>query len=305
LKRLLTAIVCFWLTLIIMCPGSCEPSAEQDFGLATAKPLAVAKTVTVPAKKALKPVARRAKRARPVRRAIHRPVAAKAVAPKKPIATAAKPATPIASNPQINAKAVSTPAQPAVQTPVPAAAPAPVVQAKTAPVREDKIALLLKQKEEPKPVAQTTGDWAKTGLRAAVSLAFVLALAYVTILALKRLSDKRESGPRGSKNLEIVDTLKLNTNSSIHLINVRGKTLLIGSTAGQINVLTEVEADESAEDPQTDKRFAEYLDKYYNGSKYAGPATRMAGMLRDATQHLRGRQPNISNKIGVGDSDES
>jgi flagellar biosynthetic protein FliO len=299
-----------------MCPGSCEPSAEQDFGLATAKPAAVAKpsdivkpsaigkTVTAPAKTAPKPVAHRARKARRVRRAIHRPVVAESAALKQ-TATAAEPATPITSNPQPSAKAVSTPAQPAVQTHVPSAAPVTAVPAKTAPVREDKIALLLKQEKEPKPAVQTTGDWAKTGFRAVVSLAFVLALAYVTILALKRLSDKRESGPRGSKSLEIVDTLKLNTNSSIHLINVRGKTLLIGSTAGQISVLTEVEADESAEDPQTDKRFAEYLDKYYNGSKYAGPATRMAGMLRDATQHLRGRQPNVSGKIGAGDNDGS
>ena len=240
-------------------------------------------------------MAHQARKARSVRPAARRPVAAKAVVQKNQTTTAAKPVP-------INTTAEAKPALIKTTT----AAPAPVVpangdMAETTPVREDKIALLLKQEEEPKPVAQTTGDWAKTGFRAILSLAFVLALAYVTILALKRISGKRETGPRGSKNLEIVDTLKLNTNSSIHLINVRGKTLLIGSTAGQINVLTEVEADESAEDPQTDKRFAEYLDKYYDGSKYAGPATRMSGMLRDAAQHLRGRQP----KIGVGDSDES
>ncbi len=293
-------LIGLWLALLIICPGFCEPSAEQDFGLATAKPAPAVVTAPAPAKKVEAPAKPKPKKLHRAHRVVRRP-AAKAIAPKAqvsaPTNTVAvqKPAVPAPSTPQPIVKPMTTPPAAPVK-PVPTTAEKP---------REDKIALLLKEAEERKPAPQSGTDWAKTGLRTILSLAFVLALAYVTILMLKRLSDKRDSKPQGSKNLEIVDTLKLNTNSSIHLINVRGKTLLIGSTAGQINVLSEIESDESAEEPQTDKRFAEYLDKYYNDGKYAGPATRMAGLLRDAAQHLRGRQPNVAAKINTGDSDES
>ena len=315
MKRLVTALIGFWLALLIMCPGFCETTVEQDFGLALGKPAVPAVKAPAPVKKAVKKPAphEATKKAGKVRRPASKPVAAKAVAKKAPVpapmpvvvsapkpapvtATVQKPMVPTAPAPQPKVAAQSAPA-PAVPTST--ATPLP------AKPREDKIALLLKQADEQKPAAQSAGDWAKTGLRTIISLAFVLGLAYITILALKRFSDKRDSRPRSSQKMEIVDTLKLGTNSSIHLVNIRGKTLLLGSTAGQINVLTELEADEPAEDPQADKRFAEYLDKYYNDGKYAGPATRMAGLLRDAAEHLRSRQPNVAAKLDAGDSDES
>lgn len=168
--------------------------------------------------------------------------------------------------------------------------------------------MLLKEESDAKSAPSTTGDWAKTGLRSVLMLAVVLVLAYLTIMALKWLSDRRESPAHSSKDLQLMDTLKLSPGSSVHLINVRGKTLLIGSTAGQINLLSEVESIEESEvAPEKDKRFAEYLDKYYNGSKNAGPATRVAGLLRDATAHIQGRQPHAkgTGRANAGENDES
>jgi len=174
--------------------------------------------------------------------------------------------------------------------------------------RQDKIAMLLNEKDAAKPARQAVGDWLKTGLVTILKLGLVLALAYVTIRALKWLSDKREAAPHSSENMQLLETLKLSTGGNLHLVNVRGRTLLVGCTAGQVNLLSDIGESEAPQpDQAASHRFAEYLEKYYTGPKSAGPATRIAGLLRDCTAHLRRRHPRAAEagRVEAGEINES
>ena len=172
--------------------------------------------------------------------------------------------------------------------------------------RQDKIAMLLNEKDAVKP-DRKVGNWLKTGLVTLLKLGLVLALAYLTILALKWLSDKREAAPHSSQNMQLLETMKLSTGGNLHLVNVRGRTLLVGCTAGQVNLLSEVGESETPEpDQAASHRFAEYLEKYYTGPKSAGPATRIAGLLRDCTAHLRrSRHRAEAGRVEAGEINES
>ncbi|MCX6375787.1 MAG: flagellar biosynthetic protein FliO, partial [Armatimonadetes bacterium] len=149
--------------------------------------------------------------------------------------------------------------------------------------------------------------WVKTGLVTLLKLGLVLALAYVTIRALKWLSDKREAAPHSSQTMQLLETMKLSTGGNLHLVNVRGRTLLVGCTAGQVNLLSEVGESESPQpDQAASHRFAEYLEKYYTNPKSAGPATRIAGLLRDCTAHLRrSRHRADAGRVEAGEINES
>lgn len=173
--------------------------------------------------------------------------------------------------------------------------------------RQDKIAMLLNEKSPAKPAGQVVGGWLKTGLVTILKLGLVLALAYVTILALKWLSDKREAAPHNSENMQLLETLKLSTGGNLHLVNVRGRTFLVGCTAGQVNLLSDIGESEAPQpDQAASHRFAEYLEKYYTGPKSAGPATRIAGLLRDCTAHLRrSRHRAEAGRVEAGDINES
>jgi hypothetical protein len=101
--------------------------------------------------------------------------------------------------------------------------------------------------------------------------------------------------------------MKLSTGGNLHLVNVRGRTLLVGCTAGQVNLLSEVGDSETPEpDQAASHRFAEYLEKYYTGPKSAGPATRIARLLRDCTAHLRrSRHGAEAGRVEAGEINES
>jgi flagellar biogenesis protein FliO len=174
--------------------------------------------------------------------------------------------------------------------------------------RQDKVAMLGEQKDKPAPAGRVVAGWSKTLLVTLLKLAFVLGLAYLTILALKWLSAKRETVPRGTCDIRIVETLGLPTGGYLHLVSIQGRTLLIGSAAGQVSLLTEMEAGEAPEEiADAGSRFAEHLEKYYVSGKPAGPAARIAALLRDCSQHLQSRRQGIarSGRAGAGDSNES
>lgn len=174
--------------------------------------------------------------------------------------------------------------------------------------RPDKIALLAEMGEERKPAHKGAGDAAKTVLGTLLKLALVLVLAYLTILALKWISGRRDLMPHGSQNLRIVDTLRLSTGSSLHLINAEGKRLLIGCSSGQVSLLQEFETGDATEPgEQPAGRFAEYLEKYSAGSSAGSPSRRIAGLLRDCTAYLRKRQSSAvsAGKLGAGEKHDS
>ncbi len=316
MKRLLTALTTLCLASMLASPMVSAQSVEQDFGMATDgshvhssdKPAATDAAITpltvVPVKPAstpptvasvksvVKPLAVKMPVVVPAEPVVVLPAAsvkvAKKVGKKKSVApTTAHGNLTVTELPRIiKVNSVSAPKA-----------------AVTTPVREDKVALLLKEASGTKPASSSSGNWVKTGFSTLLKLAFVLGLAYVTIRGLKRFQDKRETAPHRSRDMQIMDTLKLTPGSTIHVVKIQGKTLLISSTANQVSLLTEIEPDAAVapEPVAADTRFAQYLEKYCGDDNSASPAGRVAGMLRDATAHLKGRC--VVSAVKAGDQD--
>lgn len=155
--------------------------------------------------------------------------------------------------------------------------------------RPDKVALMLgaetpAQADKKQPGAFTTI------ISTILKLALVLVLAYLTIMGLKWFSSRHDMIPSNHRQFRMVDTLRFNNTSSLHLVEVKGATLLLGCASGQVSVLKEFEDGQSADvESETSGKFAEYLAKYSDMSRKHGPSGRIAGLLRDCSGYLRDR----------------
>lgn len=134
-------------------------------------------------------------------------------------------------------------------------------------------------------------------------LAVVVALAYGTIYALKKLNlgalKRRESGL-----IQVVENTTLGTNRSLHVVRVGDKTLLVASTPGQINLLAEVDlpiaeaaaTDESATDSGAGSSFSDRLNMCIGGVADTGDAAaNIAGLIRGSSAFLQGKIAELGN----------
>ena len=159
--------------------------------------------------------------------------------------------------------------------------------------RPDKIAMLADlEKKDQSPAAGGSSVTAKKVLSTILKLAVVLVLAYLTILALKWLSVKKDAPPQNQGDFRVKDTLRLSPTGTLHLVDVKGKTLLIGCSSGQVNLIREFDETEQVE-AESDGRFAQYLERYSQTSRKHGAAGRVAGLLRDCTTYLKERRNNV------------
>ncbi|MGB9587627.1 MAG: FliO/MopB family protein [Armatimonadota bacterium] len=156
--------------------------------------------------------------------------------------------------------------------------------------RPDKIQLLAKhqaaeeKKSSDRPVAPATI------LSSIFKLGLVLALAYVTILALKWVSDRRQIPLRAGRDIRPMETIRLTPSTTLHVVSIRGKNLLIGCSGNNMSLVCELEKDESLEGKGTEQdRFAEYLARYSGERHENGPAVRIGGLLKDCAIYLRDR----------------
>jgi len=165
--------------------------------------------------------------------------------------------------------------------------------------RQDRVAFLQKVKQESLPARQGTGVGIKAVFWTLLKLGFVLLLAYSTILILKWLSNRREFTGVSSRELHVVDTLRLSPTVSLHLVEAKGRLLLLGCSTGQVNVLQEMPTEES-EDPsgESSSRFAEYLAKYSVARNSSSPAGRLSRLVRDCARYLRSRCTSSQCKAG-------
>ena len=146
-----------------------------------------------------------------------------------------------------------------------------------------------------------------TLLRFSLSLALVLGLAYATILGLKRFTGLRTVTGRGQTRIRVIENTPLGASRALHLVEVGKRRFVVGSTASQVNLITEVEPDELPDTgtPQPAAGFKEQLAGFL-GTKpdpstssglrmdaAAGPSTLrqargsgVARMLRDSTAYL-------------------
>ena len=94
-------------------------------------------------------------------------------------------------------------------------------------------------------VYSLTGNWS-TPMDSVVQFFYILVLvaivgglAYYTT----RLVGSARYGRGGRRNLEIIESMGVGPQSFIHVIRVGGQYVLIGVTRGQINLITQIEAD--------------------------------------------------------------
>lgn len=153
--------------------------------------------------------------------------------------------------------------------------------------RPDKIAVM-NEVEEVVPEQKSSGT-VGTIFSTILKLAVVLLLAYGTILFLKWLSVKKEVLPKSTGGLKVVENLKLSQTSNLHVVEVRGKALLISSSNGQVNLIQELEGEAEVPAEAVSTGFAEYLEKYSKSSASNAPSSRISGLLRDCTNYLKNR----------------
>jgi len=156
--------------------------------------------------------------------------------------------------------------------------------------RPDKIKLLAKHQAGDKKESSDRPVAPATILSTTLKLGLVLALAYVTILALKWVSDRRQIPLRAGRDIRPMETIRLTPSSTLHVVSIRGKNLLIGCSGNSMSLVCELEKDESLEGKGTEQdRFAEYLARYSGERHENGPAARIGGLLKDCAIYLRDR----------------
>jgi flagellar biogenesis protein FliO len=164
--------------------------------------------------------------------------------------------------------------------------------------RPDKVVLMGSEEKDTVGAKKDNPGVLATAFRMLISLAIVLVLAYLAILALKLLSERRETTSRVHQTMKVVDTVRLSNSSSLHVVQVGGKLLLLGCSGGQINLLREFDQEESEEQVPVPVAkvgtFAEYLSKYSGTQFQNSPAGRLAGFLRDCATHLQDRKRKLT-----------
>lgn len=171
--------------------------------------------------------------------------------------------------------------------------------------RVDKVALLAGMSEkDSKPAKREPGTLGMI-MGTILKLGLVLVLAYVTILVLKWLSDRGAISPRQQRDLKLVESIKLPSSGSVHLVRIGDKSLLLGCSAGQVNLLTEIEHEsadgqgETSADSQVEApkgNFTQYLEKYQANLPDSNPAKRLSGLLKDCAAYLKTRVPGETNE---------
>lgn len=166
--------------------------------------------------------------------------------------------------------------------------------------RPDKIASLAGLGEA--PVKNDSSLTGKALFSTFMALLLVLGLAYGTILLIKWVSGQRGMTPSGSGKMRVLESARLSQTGTIHIVNVKGKRLLIGSASGQVTLLQELEPDDEEEQvAEESSNFAGYLEKYSKAGNGETPASRIAGFLRDSSQQLKEKyKAHNSSKTGGG-----
>ena len=135
-----------------------------------------------------------------------------------------------------------------------------------------------------------------TALGFTLKLALVLGLCYVTILGLKRFSSLRGPVGAGQRHIRVIDNLSLGANRGLHLVAVGSRRLLVGSTANQVNVLTELGAEEIPEEEVSAPAagFKDQLAGFLAARPDAsGTERKIVEMLRDSSAFMQNKAAQI------------
>ena len=125
-------------------------------------------------------------------------------------------------------------------------------------------------------------------LRVIGALIFVAALAYLSLLALKGTLS-RNAGGGSRRSVRVVETVALGANRTLHLVEIQGKRMLIGSTPGQMTVLSEIDGTLDEDCDSDNPGFQSVLSRLaplHDRSRTAGKVSRL---LREGAAFLQGK----------------
>lgn len=140
-----------------------------------------------------------------------------------------------------------------------------------------------------------------TALSFIFKLALVLALAYATILGLKRFTGVRGTASAGRQRIRIMENSTLGANRALHLVEVGSRVLLVASTSNQVNLIAELSSDDL---PEVDAAppvagFRDQLSLFLGAKPDTSSASRgVAEMLRDSSAFLQGKVGEVGKLRG-------
>ncbi len=128
-----------------------------------------------------------------------------------------------------------------------------------------------------------------TLVRFGLSLALVLALAYLTILGLKRFTGLKAPFTSGHGSMRVVENLSLGAGRTLHLVEIGSRRMVVASTATSVSLVTEIGPDDlpptASEPPPT---FRDQLAMFVGaGTGSQESARNVARTLRDATSSVQ------------------
>ncbi len=106
----------------------------------------------------------------------------------------------------------------------------------------------------------TSPDMISVGIKMIAALGTVLAMIFILLYGLRRLSGQRLGNARG-KRIEVVESHYLGVKKTISLVRVPGKVLVLGIAGDRINLLDRLDEDvvETAISPDAPAPFGSLL----------------------------------------------
>jgi len=124
-------------------------------------------------------------------------------------------------------------------------------------------------------------------LRVAGALVFVVALAVLSLYALKHFGSGKITRKSPRRSIKIIETTGLGPNRALHVVQAGSKYLLVGSTPNQISLVAELDAAEAEADPEKAVDFASILHKSGTAQDRADSASKLSDTLRDGASFLQ------------------
>ncbi len=138
------------------------------------------------------------------------------------------------------------------------------------------------------PSKKTEPSVAASLLRVVGALVFVVALAVLSLYALKHFSSSKLTRKSPQRSINIIETAGLGPNRALHIVQAGGKFLLVGSTPTQISLVAELNSSDGEEtDPATADDFAGILQSASSAEERAEAASRLSDALRDGAAFLQ------------------
>lgn len=143
-------------------------------------------------------------------------------------------------------------------------------------------------------------------IRVVGALVFVVALAVLSLYALKHFTSGKVSRKSPRRSINVIETAGLGPNRALHVVQAGNKFLLVGSTPTQINLVAELSTSDAEEvDPRTADDFASILQQSSSAEERADAASQVSDVIRDGAAFLQKKTSATRSMRSKAETDES